>query len=245
MDADSLYDNLDSRPQSINGATNQWEMPGGWKPDAGSIYSERRRNEAAGQDSLRTRLEAVNTAEGTDYQKEERYGRRSFDSDEDPAWSSGFFNRALPSEKTMTQRLSAWSYNLLHPGLPGLQQRLQDKIMPSYAAMKAINEQSKELNEQFSREYSSERLSSASGDQPHGSLLSPDAEYISERNAARARMSDETVSAPRTILPAETTTVSQNPGVFARQEPPASPRGQVQSRPAILPFPKKPGSVFQ
>jgi hypothetical protein len=56
---------------------------------------------------------------------------------------------------------------------------------------------------------------------------------------------DETPGLPRTIHPAGTKTVSQNPDMFARQQPPASPPGQVQSPPAILPFPKKPGSVFQ
>ena len=236
-DADSRYGNLDSRQRPINGSTNRWDMPGGWNPDAGSIFSERRRDEGASRDSLRGRLEAVNTAGRTDYQKDERYGRHSFDSDEDSAWSGSFFHPGLTAEETVAQELSAWSHSFLHPGLPG-SYRIQDKSMPTYAQMKGINEQ-------LSRAYSSARLSGAADDQPRGSSLSPDAEYISERNAARGRTPDETAGAPRTIHPAETKTASQNSDKFARQEPPASPPGQVQSRPAILPFPKKPGSVFQ
>jgi hypothetical protein len=236
-DEDSGYDNLDSRQRPTKGATNWWEMPGGRDPDAGSIFSERRRDEAASQDSLGGRLEAGNTARRTDYQRVELFGRRSSDLVEESAWSSAFFRQALPPEETVAQKLSAWSGSLFHPGSTSFY-RAQDKSMPTYAQMKAINEQ-------LSRGYPSARLSSAVDNQPRGSSLSPDAEYLSERDAARGNTPDETVSAPRTFYPAETKTVSQNSDIFARQEPPASPRGQVQSRPAILPFPKKPGSVFQ
>jgi hypothetical protein len=216
-DADSRYDNVDSSRRPINGATNRWDMPGGWNPDAESISPERRRDEAASQDDLRTRLEAMNTAGRTNYQKDERYGRRSSDSDEDSAWSRSFF----------------------HHGSPGLERMREGRFVPFYEEIKMINEQ-------FSQGYSSARLFSAPNGLPRDSTLPPGAaEYTSQRDVARGNTLDETGGAPRTIHPEETTTVSQNPDVFARKEPPASTPSQVQSRPAILPFPKKPGSVFQ
>ncbi len=138
-DADSRYDNLDSRQRPINGATNWWDMPGGWNPDAGSIFSERRRGEAASRDNLRGRLEAVNTAGRTDYQKDERYGKHSPDSDPDSAWSRDFFHRALPPEETVGQRLSKWSWSLFHQRLRDLD-RVQEKVMLSYDRMRAVNE---------------------------------------------------------------------------------------------------------
>ncbi len=237
-DADNRYDNLDPRQRPIIGATNRWDMPGGWNPNAGSISSERRSDEAASQDNLRTRLEALNAAGKTDYQKDGRYNRRSSDSDEDSALSRGFYHYALPPEETVAQRLSAWSRDFFHQGSSALD-RTQEKSMLSYDKMRKINEQ-------LSQEYSSARSSITPNDLPPISTLAPGADaYASQRDLARSRTQDEPVSAPRTFHPAETTALSLNPDVFARQEPPPSPRGQVQSRPAILPFPKKPGSVLQ
>src|SRR5271157_5105096 len=86
-DADNRYDNLDPRQRPINGATKRWDVPGGSNPNAGSISSQRRSDESAGRDNLRTRLEAVDTAERADYQKDGLYRRRSSDSDKDLAWS--------------------------------------------------------------------------------------------------------------------------------------------------------------
>ena len=100
-DADSRYDNLDPRQRPGNGATNRWDMPGGWNPDAGSIFSQRRGDEAASQDNLRGRLETANTAGRTDYQKDERYGRHSSDSDEDSALSGGFSHHGSPGLERM------------------------------------------------------------------------------------------------------------------------------------------------
>jgi hypothetical protein len=237
------YDNLDSRQRPINGATNWWDMPGGWNLDAGSIFSERGSDEAASRDGLRGRLEAVTTAGRTDYRKEELYGRHSSDSDEDSAWSRSFPHHGSPGLERMRdgqfvpvyEEVSTWYHGVLHSRPASVDRTRESQF---YAQMKANNEQS-------SHGYSPERLSSVADNQPRGSSLSPDAEYISERNAARARTLEETMSAPRTIHFAETNAVSQHPDIFARPDPPASPPGQVQSRPAVLPFPKKPGSVFQ
>lgn len=216
-DADGRYDNLEARPRPINGATNRWDMPGGWNPDAGSIFSERGRDDAASQDPLRARLEAVNTVGRTDYQKDEYYTRHSPDSDQDPAWSRSIF----------------------HHGSPGLDRMRQGQFVPLYEEMRTVNEQS-------GQEYSSARLSSASNDLPRDSTLPPAAAgHTSQWDVARGSTPDEPASAPRTFHPAETKSVSQNPDTFARQQPPASPPGQVQSPPAILPFPKKPSSVLQ
>jgi hypothetical protein len=237
-DADSRYDHLDSRQRPISGATNQWNMPGEWNADAGRIASEGRREEAASRGTLRGRLEEGNRAGRIDYQKDGLYGRHSFDSDEDSAGFRSVLHYGLPPEETVAQKLSAWSRGLLHPGMRPLY-RAQDKSMPTYAELKAVNEQ-------FSQEKSSARLSGAADDQPRGASLAPDAGgYTWPWDVARSRTPEETMSAPRTFHPAETKIVSQNTDIFARQQPPASPPGQVQSRPAILPFPKKPGSVFQ
>jgi hypothetical protein len=217
IDANSRYDDLDSRQRPIHGATNGWDMPGELNPDAGTIFSEKRKEEAAIQDILRDRSEAVMTAGRTDYQKDEYYG--------------GHFPN--PNKDSASFR------NFLDHGSSGLERIREGQYMPFYEEMKAINEQ-------FSQGYSPARLFSAANGLPHDSTLPSGVDgYTWQKDVARGNTPGETASAPRTIHPAETRTVSQNPDRFGPQEPPASPPGQVQSRPAILPFPKKPGSVFQ
>ena len=236
--ADSRYDILESRQRPINGATNAWSMPEGWNPDAGSLVSERRNDEAASRDHLRGLLEAASTAGRIDYQNDGLYGRHSSNWDGDSAGSLGLFRYGSPPEETVAQKLSKWPGSFLHRGLPD-SHGAQDESMPTYAQMQAIKEQLGHGN-------SSARFSSAADDQPRSSSLSVNPPgYTWQTDALHDRTPDERMSAPRAFYPVETKIVSQNPDIFERQRPPASPPGQVQSPPAILPFPKKPGSVLQ
>jgi hypothetical protein len=185
--------------------------------DAGSAFSERRSDEAASQESLRTRLEALNTEGRTDYQMDERYGRHASEANEAPTWFRGFFQHgSLASERIQ-----------------------EGQFVPFYEEMKTVNDQP-------SQEYLSARLASAADDLLRDSTLPPGvAEYNAQRDAVRGKTSDETVNAPRMSRPLEIRPELSLPDAFVRQEPPSSPPGQVQSRPAILPFPKRPGDLLR
>jgi len=215
-DADSRYDNLNSGRRPIHGETNRWDMPGEWDPDAGSI-SDRRRDEAASQENLRGRLEALNKAEKTDYQRDGFYSRRFSDSDEDSSLSRGLY----------------------HHSSSGLERMRAGQFVPLY-------EEARMINEQASQGYSSARPAGTANSLSHDSMLTPGvAGYASERDVARGNSPDETGSASWTYHPAETTIRSQNSDRFARQEPAVSSMVHAKPPPAVLPFPKKPGSVFQ
>jgi len=214
-DANSREDSLDHTQRPINGATNLWDMDKGWNQNTGHIYSERRADDPVKPESLRARLEAMNTARTTYYQKDNRFDRRPSDSDED----------------------SSWSRNLFHHGFLGMGETRE----PFYDDVKPMNAEP-------SQAYLSVRPSSAADDALRDSKLPPGmVEYNSQVDVLRGKTPEEMLTAPalRPYQPVETKTVSQNPDPYARQQPPASPPGQVQSPPAILPFPRRPGSVFQ
>jgi hypothetical protein len=72
------------------------------------------------------------------------------------------------------------------------------------------------------------------------------AAYNAQLDAMHGKIPDATAMTPRIFRPLQAQeAMSQNVNVYAREEPPPSPPGQVQSRPAILPFPKKPGDVLR
>jgi hypothetical protein len=217
-DADSRYDNLDSTQRSVNTATNRWDAQTEWNPNTGSAFSERRNEEASSQDSLRGRMEALTTTGKADYQRYDLYGRQSSDSDEETAESSSFF----------------------HPESTGSERMEEGRYQPFYEQMKAINEQP-------SQGYSPTSLYTAASDLSRDPSLPPSvAEENLQREFSRGVTPEGMASAPPAYHPPEETrTVSQNNDIYTRPDPPSSPQGDVQSRPAILPFPKKPGSVFQ
>jgi hypothetical protein len=220
---DNSYDNLDSKQQPINGDY-RWDMERGRNPYGGRLFSDRRSAEdiefvSQDQDTLRTRLEAVNKAEKNDYHRDDRYSDRVPDANQDSTWSRGFF----------------------HNGLPDLNPMRTGQFMPLYDQMNVVNEQP-------SQGASPARPFGVEDEQLRESVLPPGmAEYNAQMDVMHGKIPDETVvvSTPRMSRPAAASAESQNPDMFARQDPPASPPGQVQSRPAILPYPKKPGSVLQ
>jgi hypothetical protein len=214
-DADNSYDRFDYGQQSIDGATNRWGRQSDRNQDDQSTFSNRKSDELSRQGDLRTRLQAEITGRKTDYERNERYGSYYSKSEEDSASSSSFF----------------------HHESPGLERMGEGQFMPSYEEMKMLNDQS--------GGYSSVRPAGAEGSlSRRPTEVSGTTGYTFPGDIARGRTLDETAIPPRTYQP-ETRTVSQNADLFGPMEPPASPAGQVQSRPAVLPFPKKPGSVFQ
>jgi hypothetical protein len=105
----------------------------------------------------------------------------------------------------------------------------------------------KSVNDGGSQTYTLTRPFNAADELLRESKMPPGmVEYNSEVSTLRGKTPDEAMSQSlRPYHPAETRAGSATPDPYARQEPPASPPGQVQSRPGILPFPKRPGSVFQ
>jgi hypothetical protein len=221
-DADSRYDSLDSKRRPVNRATNMWDLGRGWNQDTGIASANHIGHNPAGQASLRDRLEALHATGRDDYQSEqrqrdERYDKGSTDSDED----------------------SVWSRRIFHYGLSGMGGTQVGQFDPFYDETKAMNQGSSQVN-------SWARPPSVIDDQLRDSRMTPGmAEYNSQLDILRGKTPEATQDAPGAFRPVETRTVSQNSDPYARQQPPASPPGQVQSPPAILPFPKRPGSVFQ
>jgi hypothetical protein len=118
-DADSRYDNPDSTQRPVNNATTKWDTQRGRNPDAESIFSDRKSDEATSQDSPRGRLEAAEAADKPDYRKDERYGRRTPDANED----------------------SAWSHSFSHHGASHLERMREGQFVPFYQEAQPANEQ--------------------------------------------------------------------------------------------------------
>jgi hypothetical protein len=216
-DADRDYDRLDSKLQPVDDTTNNlWDRHESWDADTGGAFSERRNNEVVSRENRLDRLDEAILAGRTYSQRDERDGRRSPDSDADPAWSRSLF----------------------HHDLTGLERMQEGKFI-------SFSDEIQADNEPPSQAYSVSRSFNAENNLQRDDTLFPG---LTDYNSQRDRMRDPSqdgLLAPRTFKPAETRSVNQNSDPYARQEPPPSPPGQVQSRPAILPFPKRPGSVFQ
>jgi hypothetical protein len=70
-------------------------------------------------------------------------------------------------------------------------------------------------------------------------------EYQEQLDLARGKLQDPNQPVLRHYTPVDTISSYQQPNRYGPMMPPASPPGDVQSQPAILPFPKRPGSLFQ
>ena len=186
--------------------------------------------------SLSSRLEGATASEKPDYLKDDRYGRNASDSDLNSGLSSDLYHRGIPQEETIVQRLSGWSRTFFHPGLPALE-HIQDRSMPSYDSMKAINQQ-------LSSGYAAQASDSLSGPPPAPTPVSPDP-YLSQRDLDLHREQEDTPGAPLRIHPEEPFSVSLNPDAFVRPRTAPAARWNVRSIPAVLPFPKRPGDVLR
>jgi hypothetical protein len=221
--ANNSSDNLNprqQRPFTFNSATDRWDMQRGQNLDDKRMFFGRRDDDAAnGHESLRTRLEAMHTAAGrTEYQKEkdDRYGRNSQDINDDSPWARRSSHQGL------------FNLNGMHDG----------QFVPLYEDIAAVNPPP-------ALEISPTRPFTALDEQVREATLPPGmALYNAQLDTLRGKIPDETAGASQTFRPMEARTVNQSSDPFERQQPPASPPGQVQSRPAILPFPKKPGDVL-
>jgi hypothetical protein len=214
----SIDDSLDSQSRSISSAKRQRDLSAEGNLDASGAFSDKKTDQPATPGSLRARMETFDRAGKGEYQKDDRYYSTSSDSTED----SGSRSRSY-----------------FHYGASGLQRTTDGQFMPFTEEMRAMNEQA-------TQRYLSARPSNPAND-PLRDPASPASTtaYSPSRDFSRDRTPDEAMSAPQTFHPAEARPVNQNTDTFSRQEPPPSPRGQVQSRPAILPFPKKPGDVLR
>jgi hypothetical protein len=219
-DADGSYGSLDQKLRPVQKATNLWNLSRAWDQDSERNFSDRKNGNPANRDNLHDRLESLNAMGEIDRHRDDPFRRDSSDSTEDTTWSHSFF----------------------HHGLSDMDGARDKQIDSFYDDIKAASPAPA-----LAETYSLPLPSSASDEMLHDSKLPPRmAEYNLQLDAMRGKTPDETPGARLTFQPVETRpVVSQNPDPYARQEPPASPPGQVQARPAILPFPKRPGSVFQ
>jgi len=111
-----------------------------------------------------------------------------------------------------------------------------------YEQMKAMNEQS--LFGPGPAGPTARTLSLTDNPQRNPALYPGAFGYPSVMDDPRSKTPDETFGAPRSYRPVEAPRASANHSGFSRQDQPAL-AGQVEPKPAILPFPKRPGSVFQ
>lgn len=246
-DQDDVYsvdrrDNLDrrtdssySKQQAVDGATKKWYDPR--DPELKSVFSERRRDEAANGDHLRGRLNSENAPGKNDYGADQLYGRHFGDLDED--WSRRTQDRGLQSEGSAKEDLSAWAHSVLHPASYGIDRTLAKQ--QRFTQMGTVNPNNRQRD-------SSEDSSGVSDRLPTNPGLPAGAESVarqwSQWGDRDRRTPEETSREPLHYRDEYTNTMGQYSDSFSRPQPLAVPPSQVQSPPAILPFPKKPGSVF-
>jgi hypothetical protein len=231
---DHRNDSLYSTQQPIDDTTNRWDDPR--DPDFKSIFSERRRDEAAGEDHLPGRLESENAAGRIDYGDDQRYGRHFGDSDGDLKWSCRTSEDGSQSDGTANKDLSAWARSLLHPASDGIDRSLTKQQRFTQMGMGDQNPLRGDSLDDSSR--FSDRLP------PNPALLPGAGAFAGQWGDRDRRTSEEMSREPLHYKDEYTNAMSQYSDLFSRQQPLAPPPIQVQSPPAILPFPKKPGSVF-
>ena len=213
----SDLDGLDDKTRSGRAATNLWDLEHAWKQDPRSTFAGRREENPAVQDDLHARLDSLSSLGNNAYKRDERFYRDSPDSLENTTWVRNLFNHGLSGMTGTSEGRTGASHDDVKPASQWVGQ-----------------------THAFSTPYS------AADDLLRDSKLPPGmVEYNLQIDTLRGRTPEETPGARLTFQLPELKPVTQNSDPYARQEPPASPPGQVQSRPAILPFPKRPGSVFQ
>jgi hypothetical protein len=227
---DASYDNLNSSERPDNRDIRQTRD----NSFGGDAFSQENGDGATSDDSLHNRMDAAERK--MDDQKNDRLDGSS-DSAFDSSWSSEYYQQNTREQNTVVQKLSAFSQNLLHPGLTGLQ-RLQDRSMPSYALMK-------NLNEDLNPGPSPSDVPTEADEMRRNSMQAQRTDIDGSMDNLRDPAQDQSTSVPLRIHPLEEPSLSLNPDEYVRQLPPSSPRGWMQSQPAILPFPKKPGDVLR
>ena len=170
-----------------------------------------------------------------------RSGSIYSDAGGDSPWTRESFQRAVPQDQSMVQRLSTFSYNLFHSASSGAD-RLSTRMEDSAETIKSINQQ------QYAAQHSSAGLDDPQSS--YGALQaphSPEAYNASQYEDLRRRPEQDSAGSPLTIVPGEYSSVSLNPDSFVRPES-FSSQQRLQPRPeppAILTFPKKPGDLLR
>ena len=214
------YNSLTMKLRTEDNSTNLWEARGNHDDELGrAVFSRDQNEDVTSDDSIRAACRTDKRSR-SDYQPGGHFGRTSDDSKDEPGWMKSVFEGGLSA---------------INDGHDTQTSSFADKI-------KAMNDQTSQAS-MYSRTQPL-RVEEDMLGQPKSPYAGT--EYTSAWSATKGKTVDETYYSP---LPIQTTIqrpayVPQNPDVYARQEPPPSPAGDVQSRPAILPFPKKPGSVF-
>lgn len=221
-DTASADGSLNSKQQSNNGIIDRLSESDGRDFNVASFLAERKNDRDGDRDSLHARMDAMDAAMKDTYLLDQHSSRRSSGVNEEQAWNRGFF----------------------HEGLTDLERMQKGQFMPFESDMMALDPAAASQRNQG---YSSTDTTTTPDNQERNSVQSAGlAAYAAGRVAISPNVADPAASGiPQTYRPPARVDAYQNPNVFSRQEPPASPAGQVQSRPAVLPFPKRPGDVFQ
>lgn len=216
---------LDSKPQSDKGLTNFWQLGKEWDYDNRRTLSDNRQDGPAGETDLRSRLETLHESMRSEYDRNDRYDRH------DP------YDR----NTTDSEQESGWTHSFFQHGFMGMGKSEDSQYNYWSDQTKAIVQQQPVEQPAYLRD----QLTSAAEDQLRESKLPPGmVEYQAQQDEERGKVRDEPLTLRR-YEPVESRAINAEPNPYARQMPPPSPRGDVQSQPAVLPFPKRPGSVFQ
>lgn len=242
--SDSTDPDLDGNENGDSGLDSDQASPNREKrvADYSNIYADRKSEDFTGDASLRDRMEAdekerADRADG--YGSDQHYGRVYAVSGQESPWNRDSLQRTTPQEQSVIERMSTFTHDLFHQGNPALEGVTQ-RALGAYDSMKGNNEQNNaEQRLQNQSDRSSALDNAAPGTGPDG--------YASQFDDSRRRAGDDAVNNGRlTIIPGEYSSVSLNPDAYVRPEAFKNPeRLRVEEPPAVLTFPKRPGSLLK
>jgi hypothetical protein len=203
-----------------------------WEQDSkGSIFDKGDGSDRRG-DSLRDRMESHDTLAKAANWTGGYYDKR----DEGAASFRRGFGRELWSDKATGHGVSDWARSFFHIGSTTLDRAMDKDATAGYTRTKETGKQADPWASVSSPANAQSRdTTSATGEDAYGSSLD-NANHKSQGDNMNLQHSY------RTFEPKQAGSVSESP---ARPSSPASPKGYVRSRPAILPYPKKPGDLFK
>lgn len=211
----STADKQKKLEQSLN-------MDGDGYHDGEGAYLDRRSREGERQDNLRARLDSMTTSERNDYERNDRFLGRTSDSGENSAWTAR---------------------DIFHRNLMGTGHAAEGQL--ALSSGNSTYEGTTPLTQQFSQGYSPARTPDSIYNAQQNPALQPGLPDYADHRADRADNPQTPVAIPRReSKPASQPQWGEHPNLFGPEMPPASAPGNVQSQPAILPIPKKPGDVL-
>jgi hypothetical protein len=223
------YDSLDARRSA-----NAQREPS--PDDSFTRFAEKRSNmDSSDPNSLRGRLEAMEAAEKADRDGSDRYGASDSDLASDSPWvRRDNSNGDTLKDQNAMQKLSAWSHDLLHKPDGTAIDRIQEKT--AYNAMRGLDAQVD----------STPRAMGALNEiqQNVTPVPTPDS-FAADNNDLQRKAEDDAAGQTLTLHDEESIAATMSAERTARAQVPASQRWAVEERPAMLPFPKKPGDVLR